>query len=173
VSALPACAAPTQPTSKPSGLGSVSIQPDAPPAQFQWTGVDGRVVSTETVQGRITVLCFITTYDVASQAQVRFLGRLYRDHVPRLNVGVVVLEPPENREIVGAFASALELGFPVALADQATIRGEGAFRGLHHVPSVVILDREARERFRHLGLLETAPLEAAVGKVETETGVRR
>lgn len=121
--------------------------------------------------GRITVIGFITTYDVMSQAQVRFLDRLSREHVPRLNVAVLVLELPENRPMVEAFVSALELPFPVAMADAATIRGEGPFRGLHHVPAITILDREGRERLRHLGPLDRAGLEEAVVKVEAEAGV--
>ena len=39
------------------------------------------------------------------------------------------------------------------------------------MPSLVILDREARERYRYLGLLDFPELEAAISKVEGESGV--
>jgi len=56
----------------------------------------------------------------------------------------------------------------VALADSATIAGDGPFAGLHHVPSIVILDRESREVFRHVGLIEEAALEQAIRSVEPQ-----
>lgn len=160
---------PSKPDAKP--LASQTEIPLAPPVSYAWTDLQGRPISTASMAGRITVIGFITTYDVMSQAQVRFLDRLSREHVPRLNVAVLVLELPENRPMVEAFVSALELPFPVAMADAATIRGEGPFRGLHHVPAITILDREGRERLRHLGPLDRAGLEEAVVKVEAEAGV--
>jgi hypothetical protein len=112
------------------------------------------------------VIGFVTTYDVASQAEARFLAGLLRDHKPRLNVALLVLEPPENRPLVEAFAATLKLPYPVALAGAATIAGEGPFAGLHHVPSVVILDREGREALRQLGFTTQNALEELVRAVE-------
>jgi hypothetical protein len=111
------------------------------------------------------VIAFGTTYDVPSQAQVKFLAQVHRDHTPRINVALIVLEQPENEVLVAAFADALGLRFPVALADAATIRGEGPFAGLRHVPSVVILDREGRERTRNLGLMSNVEIEEALTNV--------
>ena len=147
--------------------------PLAPPVLYAWTDIRGRPISTEAMAGRITVIGFITTYDVVSQAQVRFLDRLSREHVPRVNVAVLVLEQPENLPMVQAYVDALELPFPVAMADAPTIRGDGPFKGLHHVPAITILDRDGRERHRHLGLLDRAALEKAVVDVEVETKVGR
>jgi hypothetical protein len=56
----------------------------------------------------------------------------------------------------------------VALADAATIAGEGPFSGLHHVPSVVILDAEGREAFRHVGLITQEALEEVLRGIERE-----
>lgn len=136
---------------------------------FRWPDVRGGEVISTDLTGRITVLVFITTYDLPSQAQMKFLSSLGRDHVPRLNTVAVVLEPADHQPLVLAYADMLGLKFPVAMADAATIRGEGPFAGLHHVPSVAILDRDGVERFRHLGLMETAALEKAVVRVEEET----
>lgn len=153
----------------------VELMPPADPVRFRWTKVNaiGGELTEADLKGRVSVLVFITSYDVPSQAQVRFLSTLGRDHVPRLNAVALVLEPPEHLPIVEAFASALDLKYPVVLADPATIRGEGPFAGLHHVPAVAILDRDGRERFRHLGLMPTAQLEDAVRLVEQATGVNK
>jgi hypothetical protein len=133
---------------------------------FSFETLDGKTLSTASVAGRITVLGFITTYDVASQAEVRFLLGLGRTHAPRLNVAFVVLERKENRPLIEAFVSALSIPYPVALADEETIEGRGPFAGLHHVPSVVILDRQGREVWRHLGLIRETELEQAVRAAE-------
>lgn len=169
-----------EPSGPPPLVASVSpamveVLPPADPIRFHWPRVsgDGTELTEADLRGRISVLVFITTYDVPSQAQVRFLSTLSRDHVPRLNAVALVLEPPEHLPIVEAFASALDLKYPVVLADPATIRGEGPFAGLHHVPAVAILDRDGRERFRHLGLMPTAQLEDAVQLVEQATGVTK
>ncbi len=120
----------------------------------------------ETLAGRLSVVAFLATYDVASQAQARFLSSVSRSHKPRINVAALVLEQPENKPLVEAFVGVLHLNYPVALADAATIAGEGPFAGLHHVPSVVILDREGREAWRHIGLTDEAALDAALKHVE-------
>jgi len=170
--------APVASTSNPAPRRSVTAGPDkmslAEPVVYQWLKVDGGgYLSTSQLIGRVTLLSFITSYDVTSQAQIRYVSNLARDHVPRLNVVAVVLETAEYQPIVAAYASALELKFPVVLADAATIRGEGPFAGLRHVPSFAILDREGRERFRHLGAMSYAQLEAAVRRVEDDSGVPR
>lgn len=168
-----ACAGAPASETKPTATAPTVVVPDAPPIAFAWTDLRGKPLTAETMRGRVTVVCFIATYDVTSQAQVRFLQRLHKEHSPRLNVALIVLEQPENRPMIEAYADALELPFPVAIADPATIRGEGPFQGLHHVPSVSILDRDGRERFRHIGLIEWTPLEEAVERVEVMTGVKK
>jgi hypothetical protein len=114
----------------------------------------------------VSVIGFLTTYDVYSQAEARYLATLERRHTPRVNVAALMLEAPENRPLVEAFVASLGLGFPVAIADAATIAGDGPFPGLHHVPSVVVIDRAGREAWRHVGFVNEAALDAAVRAVE-------
>ncbi len=174
VALLALCAAlgcgPSTSVAPPHGAPSppAPIAPEAlgPPVQFAWPSIRGGEATSEAMRGRTTLLVFGTTYDVASQAQVRFVTAVVRRHTPRINALLVVLEQPENRILVEAFASAFDLPYPVALADAATIAGEGPFRGLHHVPSVVVLDAQGRERARHLGLLDEAGLDELLSKVE-------
>lgn len=140
---------------------------------FQFEGLDGKPIDTASLAGRLTVLTFIATYDTASQAQARFVSALVHNHVPRINAALVVLEPAENRPLVEAFAAALRISFPVAFADARTIEGHGPFEGLHHVPSVVVLDAEGREVYRHLGLVEESELEAELVRLEGRAAFRR
>lgn len=137
-----------------------------PPVVFELATLDKKPLSTATLAGRISIIAFVATYDTASHAQARFVGDLARTHKPRINAALLILEPPENKPMAEAFAAALDLPLPIAMADQATLAGRGPFTGLHHVPSVVILDREGREAYRRVGLIETPALEKILRDVE-------
>ena len=163
--ALAACSPPAEPARE----AVVALAPSGPPLHFAFETLDGKPLTSESLRGRITVLAFLTTYDFPSQAEARFLSSIAHRHAPRLNAAALILEAAENLPLAQAFTSALALPYPVALADSATIAGEGAFSGLHHVPSIVILDREGREAYRHVGLIEEAALDQAIRAVEQST----
>lgn len=133
--------------------------------RFSYETLDGQTLSTTTLAGRYSVLAFITTYDHFSHAQARFLSSLKNKYVPRINAGLIVLEPPQNRVLVEAFTKVVAPPYPVAMADEATILGQGPFQDLHEVPSVVILDQVGREVWRHKGLATNDMMEAALNAV--------
>lgn len=168
VTAVAGCSSPPAPPETPPPVAVAP--PSGPPVRFAFETIDGKPLTTESIAGRISVIGFVASYDIASQAQARFLTGLLKRHVPRINVAILVLEPPQNLPMVEAFVGALRLPYPAALADAATIAGQGPFAGLHHVPSVVILDREGHERWRHVGLIEENEMEVAVRYVEARVG---
>lgn len=159
--ALVACG--SEPVPEPTIPSSVGR---GPRVSFSYPTIDGGTLSTNDVAGRFTVLGFVATYDDKSHAQARFLSVVVRRHVPRINAGIVVLEPEENRLLIETFAKVLEAPYPVAIADEATIAGNGPFVGLHHVPSVVILDPEGREAWRHLGPADNHVIDAVLKALE-------
>jgi hypothetical protein len=159
--ALVSCSKPRGPEG-PAALATVQ----GPRLLFRFDAIDGRPISTAALANRVSVIGFLTTYELPSQVEARFLSTIERHHAPRVNVAALMLEAPENLPLVEAFVASLRLTYPVALADAATIAGEGPFAGLHHVPSVVVLDRRGREAWRHLGFVDEATLEAAVREVE-------
>lgn len=138
------------------------------PITFAYTTLDGQTLSTSTVAGRYTVLAFITTYDHFSHAQARFLSTVVNKHVPRINAGLIVLEPPQNKILVEAFVKVIAPPYPVAMADDATIRGEGPFQDMHEVPSILILDQLGREVWRHKGLATNDAIDAALNGLHGE-----
>jgi hypothetical protein len=123
---------------------------------------DGSRLGSEETRGRVTVLIFVTTYDMGSQIVVREVADLFRRHVPRFNAGVVVLEPPRNAPLAEAFAAALELPFPLAMADPATLEGRGPFGEVIGVPTMVVLDATGAERHRSEGVVSTAAIERVI-----------
>lgn len=134
--------------------------------QFSYETTDGKELTSFDLHGRLTVIALIATYDLPSQAQIKVLSLLSRNHKPRVNVAAIALDPPENKPLVIAFAQSLRLPFPVGIADEATIAGRGPFEGLSAVPSVVILDRGGREVYRHVGAIDEKPLHAELDRID-------
>ena len=105
------------------------------------------------------VIAFLTTYDLASQAEARFLNGIAKRHGPTVHAAAVMLEPPDNRPLVVAFRDALKLEYPVAMADALLIAGEGPFGDVHAVPSTVVLDSEGRLVWSRVGLSKEDEIE--------------
>jgi hypothetical protein len=135
--------------------------PRSSPLHFAYETADGQgALDADRLRGRPTVLVFVATYDLASQAQVRFLSGVLQRLGARLHAAAVVLERPENRPLVVAFRDALNLAYPVAMGDAPLIAGEGPFGDVHTVPSTVVLDSEGRMVRRHVGLTNEVEIES-------------
>ena len=68
------------------------------PLHFQYQLIDGKSwLGAESMHGRPSLIGFITTYDMASQAQARFLNGILQKHVGKVQVAAVVLERADNR----------------------------------------------------------------------------
>jgi hypothetical protein len=105
---------------------------------------------------------FVTTYDLASQIEAKRLDEIVRRHRPRANAGAVVLEPPKYAVLADAFRSSLGLGYEVALADAATLAGQGPFGNIPHVPTLFVLDRAGRLVWQKSGLATPREIEQAL-----------
>jgi hypothetical protein len=142
---------------------SLADRPDGPPAVFAFPAADGSAPLRSTaLLGRPAILVFIATYDLASQAQARFLSMVARRHASGLSVAAVVLEPPENRPLVLAFRDTLSLTYPVVLGDPDLIAGRGPFGDVSAVPTTVVLDRGGHVVARLVGLARDTEIEQAL-----------
>jgi hypothetical protein len=121
------------------------------PIDFSFPPEGDQIVSSETMRGRATVLAFVTTYDLASQLMLRRLAELIVKFTPRSNAAAIVVEPPLYAELLPTYRESMQLPFPVVMADFATQSGRGYFGNLERVPTLVVLDRECREIWRHQG----------------------
>lgn len=141
------------------GSGSSSERP----LDFEFPGVgDEGSVSSATTRGRVTLLAFVATYDLASQVLLRNIAEVIVGFTPRVNAAAVVLEAPRYAELVPAYRSALGLPYPVVMADFATQQGQGPFGDIERVPVTIVLDREGRQVSRAQGTLTPGELEAAL-----------
>jgi hypothetical protein len=154
--ALSACAGGTEPVHAPENEAHGDV------IDFAYGTTEGGELSSATTRGRATAVLFVTTYDLASQLMAERLEAAVRTHTPRANAGVVVLEAPKYAVMAEAFRTTLGLTYPVAMADADTLSGGGPFGHVGRVPSLVVLDYEGREVFRHSGAVEPKELERAL-----------
>ena len=130
--------------------------------QFVYGTTAGDELSSASTRGRGTAILFVTTYDLASQIQAKTLNNIVRSHTPRINAGAVVLETADYAMLADAFRTTLGLAYPVAMADAATLAGDGPFGRIQVVPTTVVLDRSGREVWRKAGVAEAREIEAAL-----------
>ncbi len=133
---------------------------------FTFGTVNGELIGSGHLRGRVTVLLFMTTFDLVSQAQAKRLQDLSHEHKPRLNALGVMLEPPRNVDLARTFAASLGLDYPIAMADGETLAGRGPWGSIRGVPTWVVLDRNGRVNSGHFGALSPSELEASVKAAE-------
>ena len=134
--------------------------------QFDFGTTDGEELSSVTTRGRVTVLVFVTTFDLASQLVARRLNQVVRTHRPRINAGAVVLEAPNLAPLADVFRSTLELSYPVALADLPALEQSSGLGEVRSVPTVLVLNSEGREIVRKLGTWTVSELESWLARAE-------
>lgn len=168
---LAACSATeSAPPRDPSETGPEpsALPPDpSTTVRFRYPKIGGGELTSDELRGRVTLVLLVTTYDVASHAEARFIEELLHETKPRINAVIIALEHAENLPLIEAFARTLKLDAPIVLGDAAAIRGEGAFPGLKHVPSIVIIDPQGHERFRHVGFAKKEAIAEALERVQS------
>jgi hypothetical protein len=134
--------------------------------RYAFGSIDGRLISSTENQGRVTVLLFGATYDLVTQAVSRRLGDLWHSHSPRTNVALLLLEPPQNVEMVRAYRDMLGLDYPVGLGDSGPEEAGGAFSPIQVIPTWIFLDRRGRAVARVSGDMSFADLVRFVERAE-------
>lgn len=145
----------------PAEAEAKAPQSDAP-LDFSFAGIDGSAVDSSSMRGRVTVLLFVTTFDVASQAQAKRLEDVYRQHAPRINAVAVVLEAPRYVDLARSFRDVLGLNYSIAMADKTSLAGHPQLKHVGAVPGWIFLDRSGRVSSVASGALSPARLEALV-----------
>lgn len=136
------------------------------PISFSYPTVDGKTFSSAETRGRYTVIAFSATYEPKGDEQALYVTRVFNRHVPRINAGIIMLESDQHRVLIETWKSTFEPPYPVAIADPLTIAGKGPFQDLNIIPSVIILDPQGREAWRHIGRASNSEIEAALKALE-------
>lgn len=133
---------------------------------FDFRGPNGHELSSKSTRGRATLVALITTYDLGSQVVARRLEELRRGHVPRINVGVVVMEAPSYAVLASVFPQSLGLGYPVTMADAPTLSGSGPFGQVDRLPVTFVLNEQGVITARLEGSPELPQLEHELRRAE-------
>jgi hypothetical protein len=156
-----------------AGCASSAPSPAAPahvasrPA-YDYVALDGKRISSASNYGKVTVIAVIATYDLGSQVVMRELSEV-RVRQPRgVAMLALVLEPPKNAPLAEAFAATLDLPFPIAMADQATLEEHGPFGPIDTVPTTIVLSPDGTEVWRHEGAVLAAELERAIVRARAQ-----
>lgn len=150
----------------PAVPSSPALESLGVPVHFAYRSIDDAPdISSASLRGRASVLVFITSFDLASQAQARFLTMVQRRHRPRINAAAIALEPAENRPLIEAFRETVGLDYPVALGDAELIAGRGPFGDVSSVPTTVVLDAEGRLVAKRVGLLKDDEIEDLLARL--------
>lgn len=144
----------------------------AEPVAFSFPSTGDDVVNSDTTHGRVTVLVFITTFDLVSQLVVRRVGEVIVRFRPRANAAAVVLEAPQYSELLSAYRESLSLPYPVVMADFATQQGRGPFGDITKVPTTVVLDKDGGEVWRHQGPLGPDEIEGVLRRASQRAAAR-
>jgi hypothetical protein len=149
-----------------SGTDSNHAKARGDVVEYAFGGIDGEEINSWKNQGRVTVLLFVTTFDIASQAQARRLEDLVRTHVPRLNAVAVVLEAPRYVSLARTFRDVLDLHYPVVMVDQHAIAEHPILANVKAVPTWIILDSMGRLSAARSGAFTPQELEQVAKNAE-------
>jgi len=153
----------SKPAAAPVGTSSVPMTgAEGTPADFDFDSLDGRPVSSVATRGKVTVLAFVTTWDVASQGQVDFLVAMAKNDGERVFYGLVAMQDRKDRELIEVYKSNLGVTFPVALASPELMHGAGPFGSMQVVPTVIVLDRQGRVVWRSVGMTKSDEIRRAM-----------
>lgn len=127
------------------GEPAAAAEPDlGEPVQFTFGTIEGGEVSSDTTRGRTTVLLFVTSYDLPSQAQAQLLREVLSTHKPVANAAIVMMEPPQSAGLARVWAEAIDLKWPIAMASHSLLAGESSLGQITGVPTLIVLDRRGR-----------------------------
>lgn len=152
------CACVTVPAKEPIGRTPPPSEAPIPkgPVSFDFDSLDDRSVSAPALRGKPLVLAFVRSDTLAGQAQADILTKLAEAEPHAARYAVVAVEPADRRELVEGFVRFFtdKTRTPLlgAMADAATLKGDGPFgdvRGL----TVVVLDATGRIVMRRTGVV--------------------
>jgi hypothetical protein len=140
----------------------VTVEPE-----FLFDSLDDRPVSSSALRGKPTVLAFIGSDDLASQAEADFLAAMAKHDGEKVNYALVAVEAPDRRELVQGFRAFFESKFGVSLrtgmADKDLLLGTGPFGDVRRL-TVILLDPRGRVVWQKTGIAKAEEIRSAMAR---------
>ena len=96
------------------------------------------------MKGRITVITFVHTWDMASLAQINFLIPMAKRDGHLVNYIAIVVQPMSEKVLAEMYRDKLQIPFPVGLLGEDHAQKVSPFGSLDTIPMLVLLDRGGR-----------------------------
>jgi hypothetical protein len=145
----------------------IRLRSSAASIDFNYTSLDDRPVTAAAFRGKASVLAFVATDDLASQAEAGFLATMAKSDGDRVNYALVAVEADEQRELVESFRAFFESKFGVslrtAMADKDTFAGGGPFGDVRRL-TIVLLDPAGKMVWQKTGLAKADEIRAALAR---------
>ena len=136
--------------------------------EFLFPSLDDRPVSSSDLRGKPTVLAFVTSDELASQAEAGFLSAMAKNDGDRVNYALVAVEEADRRELVQGFRDFFESKFGVSLrtgmADKDMLLGLGPFGDVRRL-TVVVLDRAGKIAWQKTGIAKAEEIRGALARL--------
>jgi hypothetical protein len=161
-----ACSPP--PPLGPMGTSSSSEKPIVGKVEFLYDSLDDRPVSSSAFRGKPSVLAFVASDDLASQAEADFIAVMAKHDGDKVNYALVAVEAPERRELVENFRAFFESKFGVSLrtgmADKDLLLGTGPFGDVRRL-TVIVLDAWGKVAWQKTGIAKSEEIRAAIARL--------
>ncbi|HUR57411.1 MAG TPA: TlpA disulfide reductase family protein [Opitutaceae bacterium] len=126
---------------------------------WKLTDVNGQVVSSEDLKGKVVVVDFWATWCGPCRQEIPGYIELAKKYGKDGLVIVGVSLDQEGPAVVKAFGQKFGVSYPLVMADDDV---QKAFGGLEVIPTTFLIDREGQVRDRKIGAVETAEYEQRI-----------
>ena len=137
---------------------------------FQLTTLDGRLVSSEQLRGRVVLVNFWATWCPPCRFEMPGFQAVYDR---KRDEGFVVLGISTDAggpDVVKRYLAEHDISYPVAMATGEVVR---SFGGTNMLPKSFLIDRQGRLRHEVTGIFASVALEQAVSRLLAEPPVHR
>lgn len=120
-------------------------------AKANWSAVDldGELVTSEDLQGKVSVLVYWATWCGGCKSEIPDLVAL-REEFPTNEVEIIGLSFDEEHKDLKSYARKVGINYRIARVTPSIVE---TFGNADAIPTLLIIDQEGRIQFRHTGVV--------------------
>lgn len=134
----------------------------APEPSWKLKDLNGNVVSSDQLKGKVVVLDFWATWCPPCREEIPGYVDLYHKYQKQGLVIVGASVDQGGPKVVKAFVQKYGVSYPIVMADDAVV---SAFGGVDSIPTTFLIDRNGQIRDKKIGAMPTAEYEKKIQAV--------
>ncbi|MFP5261862.1 MAG: cytochrome c biogenesis protein CcdA [Blastocatellia bacterium] len=146
--------------------GPAATAPGGPPPAVSLSLLNGGTLNIESLRGKVALLDFWATWCVPCKAEIPTFNQLIRDYKERGLEIIAVSLDEEGAAKVKPFLKENPMSYTQVIGDRAAASAFDVDDS--KLPVAVILDRQGRVRFRHVGLTKREVFESEINQLLAE-----